>query len=86
MAKKRKPTFVEYGKGLIESNRIKIMADGRQIYYYEFEDNQKIPQALNWIKDYCDKKLTLEATLDLDKYLEPLTSTLLTKLKQLYQV
>ena len=41
--------------------------------------------SLNWIKDYCDKKLTLEATLDLDKYLEPLTFTLFTKLKQLYQ-
>ena len=85
MAKKRKPTFVEYGKGLIESNKIKIMAEGRQIYYYEFDDNKKIPQALNWIKNYCDEKLTLEATLDLDKYLEPLTSVLFTKLKQLYQ-
>ena len=38
MTKKKKPTFVEYGKGLIESNKIKIMAEGRQIYYYEFED------------------------------------------------
>lgn len=85
MAKKRKPTFIECGKELIENNKIKITAEGRQIYYYEFEDNKKIPQALNWIKDYCDEKLTLEATLDLDKYLEPLTSVLLTKLKQLYQ-
>ena len=47
------------------------MAEGRQIYYYEFEDNKKIPQALSWIKDYCDKKLTLEATLDLDKASTP---------------
>ena len=85
MAKKRKPALVECGKGLVENNKIKITAEGRQIYYYEFEDNKKIPQALNWIKDYCDEKLTLEATLDLDKYLEPLTSVLLTKLKQLYQ-
>ena len=83
MARKKKEITIT-GKSMIESNKINVTFNDRRVYYYEFLDSKNIQSALRWLEGYCDKGFTLEATLDFDKYCEPLTGNALTRLKQLY--
>ena len=54
-------------------------------YYNSQFSGKEVDDAIEKIRSIIANP-SESATLDLDKYLEPLTSTLFTKLKQLYQV
>ena len=86
MGRRQKNTNKEIDKGsiIIENNKIRILSDGRQIYYYEFVENSKIKEAIKWIEGYVGQGLKIEATLDFDKYDELLTEDVYKKLNQQY--